>query len=232
MTIKEWHHEFKLKLNKVDSQQYSNFQIPDIDYMFNEAILIFIKLVAEPRYKNHLGFETTQRSIDDIRPIVKNDYPITTIVNNVATLPTDYMFYLRSYALVTKGKCLNKRCRVFIRQHDDMFEESAFDKSNFEWRFQNALFTKDGLKFYPDGVVDKIYLSYLKKPEYVHAAGDYSNSGYKKLDGTVLTGYKNCELPDHLHSEIIDIAVLLASGSIQSPDYNIKQAKLNLNQII
>ena len=232
MTIREWHHEFKLKLNKVDSQQNFNFQIPDIDFMLNEAILLIIKLIAEPRYKNHLGFEVTQRSIDDIKSIVKNDFLITSILNNVVTLPTDYMFYLRAYALVTKGKCVDKRCRVLIKQHDDMFEESSFDKSNFEWRFQNALFTKEGLKFYPDGEINKVYLSYIKKPEYVHAAGDFSNSGYKKLDGTVLTGYKNCELPDHLHSEIIDIAVLLASGIIQSPDYNIKQAKLNLNQII
>jgi hypothetical protein len=141
------------------------------------------------------------------------------------------MFYLKAYAEVTKGKCLDKRCRVLIKQHDDMFEESSFDRSNFEWRFLNALFVREGLKLYPDGILKKVYLSYIKKPDYVHAAGEYNN-GYKKLDGTVLTGYKNCELPDHTHSEIIDIAVLIASGSIQSSDYNLKQAKLNLNQII
>ena len=36
--------------------------------------------------------------------------------------------------------------------------------------------------------------------------------------------------PEHTHKEIVDIAVLLATGEMQLPDYQIKQAKVNLNQ--
>lgn len=231
MNIKEMHYAFKFDWNKIDSSQNRNFEVPEIDYILNAAQNLFVKLIAQPRLKNHLGFETTQRTIDDIRTVVKDNISIT-VTSDIAPLPTDYQHYLRAYALVTKGNCVDKRCRVLIKQHDDEFDESPFDRSNFGWRFQNALFTKDGLKFFPDGTVTKVYMNYIKKLDYIHNAEDYSISGYRNFNGTMLTGVKNCELPDQTHSEIVDIAVLLASGNLQSPDYQIRQAKLNLNQII
>ena len=43
MTVQEMHYEFKLKLNKVDSLDYSNFQVPEIDWYLNEAMNVFMK---------------------------------------------------------------------------------------------------------------------------------------------------------------------------------------------
>jgi hypothetical protein len=56
-------------------------------------------------------------------------------------------------------------------------------------------------------------------------------NSYTLPDGTVLVGSQDCELPEHTHREIVDIAVLITTGDLQSGDYQLKQAKLNLNQI-
>ena len=73
MTISEMHYDFKKKLNKVDSEQNRNLLVPEIDWALNEAQELFIKMVAEPRQRSFLGFEKSQRTIDDIRTIVESE---------------------------------------------------------------------------------------------------------------------------------------------------------------
>jgi len=231
------HYDFKKKLNKVDSQQYKNLKIPEIDWVLNEAAGIFIKSVAEPRYKNHLGFETSQRSIDDIRPLVVTTdgtvVPAIPITNDIAALPTNYMFYIRGYVNMTKTNCTDVKGKIFIRQHDDEFELSPFDKSSFEWRTINAVFTENGLKFFTDSSfgIDLFYPSYIRQMAYMHNAADFLAGAYNLPSGVNLSGSQDCELPDHTHSEIVDIAVLITSGELESQGYQLKQAKVSLNQL-
>lgn len=226
------HYDFKTKLNKIDSQQYRNLRIPEIDWKLNEAQELFVKMVAKPRLKNSLGFETSQRSIDDIRTIVVNDY-CSSVINNIVTLPTDYWHFLSGKAIMDKGNCTGFPAVVKIRQHDDEFESSPFDCSSFEWREVNAVFYELGLKLFTDNTFTnkQFCMSYIKKLKYIHNAEDFRGGSYKLPEGTLLTGTQDCELPDQTHREIVDIAVLLATGEMQLPDYQIKQAKVNLNQI-
>ena len=53
MNVRGMHYDVKQKLNKVDSQQYRNLRVPEIDWKLNEAYEIFVKSVAEPRINNH-----------------------------------------------------------------------------------------------------------------------------------------------------------------------------------
>ena len=64
----------------------------------------------------------------------------------------------------------------------------------------------------------------------IHNAEDFRAGGYKLPSGILLTGSNDCILPEHTHREIVDIAVLLATGEMQLPDLQAKQAKVNLNQ--
>lgn len=236
MTIKDMHYDVKKKLNKIDSQQYRNLRIPEIDWSLNEAAELFVKMIAEPRLKNHLGFETSQRSIDDIRTIVVNPdingSPLP-INNNVATLPDNYWHYLKGHVMMDKGNCTDVKGRVFIRQHDDEFEESPFDNSSFEWRTVNAVFFEDGVKFYNDSSfeVDEFFMSYIRRMEYMHNAEDFGAGQYNLPDGTPLVGSQDCELPEHTHREIVDIAVLIITGELENVNgYQLKAEKLKLNQ--
>lgn len=232
MTIDDMHYDFKKKLNKLDSQKYRGLLIPEIDWTLNEAKDLYVKMIAKPRVKNHLGFEIGQRSIDDIRNIVVEESPIP-VVLGVALIPDDYLFYITSYCMITKEGCSNiKSHKTFIRQHDDDFENSEFDKSSFEWRTVNGVFNKDGVKLFSDDFqVNELRMTYIKQMKYIHNAQKFRNGQYVLPSGTLLSGSQDCELPEHTHREIVDIAVLLATGEIQSPDYQIKMNKLMLNQI-
>lgn len=235
MDIKAMHYDFKKKLNKVDSQQYKNLRVPEIDWVLNEAYELFVKIIAEPRIFNHLGFERNQRTIDDIRPLVVPidlTNPITATGANTFILPTNYWFFINAKVEMQKIGCTNKIGRVYIRQQDDEFEESPFDKSSFEWKTVNGIFAENKIKLFTDGTFTntKLYLGYIKKALYIHNAEAHSVSGYKMPDGTVLSGSQNCELPDHTHREIVDIAVLITTGELENQlGYQFKKEKFNLN---
>lgn len=231
MTIKDMHYDFKKKLNKTDSQQNRNLLIPEIDWTLNEAKDLYVKIVAFPKRYEGLGFEIGQRTIDDIKTIVEPSTCID-VVNNVVTLPEDYMFYVSGEVLMNKGNCLDVKGNLIIRQHNDSFEDSPFDESSFEWRTVNGVFNRDGIRlFNKDFTVSKLCISYIRKMKYIHNAEEFRNGQYKLPSGQILSGSQDCELPEHTHSEIVDIAVLLATGELQISDYQIKQNKLNFNQI-
>lgn len=232
MSIKSMHYDFKKKLNKVDSQQYRNFQVPEIDWALNEAMRVFIDMVAEPRIQTMLGFEKNQKSIDDIRTIVVEDYCSSIITNNTITIPEDYLYYIKGFAITNRGKCEGKKLRLKIQQHNDEFEENSFFKSSFGWRSINATFYENGIRIYPaDFNVDKVCLSYIKNPKFMHNAEDYRGGQYKLLDGTLLTGTQDCELPVQTHREIVDLAVMMTSGEIGVPSYNIHMAKVSMDKL-
>ena len=224
------HYDFKSKFNKIDSQSYRNLRVPEIDWILNEAQELFVKMVAKPRVKNSLGFETSQRTIDDIRPLVVKA-TLGLLNGTVYTLPSDYCFYLRARAVLTKGTCRNFPAVVRIQQLDDEFEEDPFTASSFEWREVNGVFNSQGLQLFTDGTFSyqSVKMDYIKKLEYIHNAEDFRAGGYNLPSGIALTGTNDCILPEGTHREIVDLAVMLASANIQSPDWQQKLAKINLN---
>lgn len=228
------HYDIKMKVNKIDSQSYRNLLIPQLDWILNEAQELFIKMIAMPRNINILsGFEINQRTIDDIRTIVIPDYEVVP-ENGIAKLPDDYMFYVKSKAKISKGDLKDKDAVVIVRQTEDLFEISPFDKSSFEWRTVNVIFNSLGIKVFTDSTftVDKLSITYIRKPAYIHNADKFSAGKYLLPGGIMLSGKQDCELPPQTHREIVDIAVLLITNQLQIPDYNIKRDKLNsLNQI-
>lgn len=232
MTSKELIYDVKTKLNKLDSQQYRNLRIPEIDWKLNEAQELFIKMVAFPRLYNHLGFERTQRNIDDIRTLVVSAENLE-ITNNNTVLPDNYWHYLRGRVQMSKNNCENIEGIVKIRQHDDEFESSPFSKSSFEWRTVNAVFNSEGLSFFTDGSfnLNSCNITYIRRPLYIHNAEDFTGGTYKLPSGEILAGTQDSELPEHTHREIVDIAVLLITGELQIPDYQIKLNKLNFNDL-
>jgi hypothetical protein len=235
MTIQDMHYDIKKKLNKVDSQQYRNLLVPEIDFALNEAQELFIKLIAEPRLKSHLGFEKSQRNTDDIRTIVESEHDSANhldVTDNKVALPDNYMFYLSGYVKVSRTNC-TKEIDITPIQHDDKSRSSYHYKSSFEWERINAEFNSSGIRFDNDGSfeIDKFCISYIRKPKYMHNAQAFKNGQYVLPSGTLLEGSENCELPDQTHREITDLAVMLLSGELELPGYQTSIAKLKLNQL-
>lgn len=237
MFIEDMHYDFKKKFNKIDSTQNKNLLIPEIDWTLNEAQNVFLDMVAEPRIKNFLGFERTQKNIDDIKALVVNEKSLNTSSLDkesfIVTLPPEYRYFIRGQAMLSKGSCKDKKARIYVEQHNNEFETSPFNVSSFEWREVNALFTEKGLKLYTDSsfTIDSVILSYIRKPKYMHNAKNFREGGYKLPSGELLQGKQDCELSDQCCREIVDIAVAISAGEIQASDYQIKYAKLGLNNL-
>lgn len=239
MTIGEMHYDFKYKFNKIDSQKSRNFNVPEIDWQLNEAIEIFVKVIAQPMLAGKFGFEISQRTIDDIRTIVVDQKPEEGIIPTkyddtsfIIGLPSNYWFYANSNIYLKKDKCEKKARKVILVQHDDNSETSVFNKSNFLWSEVNIRFNKNGIRIFTDGSFDitKVCLEYLEQPKRVHNAVAWRGGSYKLLDGTVLSGTQDCNLPPKVHGEIVDLAVLIASGNLGQQDYAFKKSKLELVQ--
>lgn len=241
MTVKEMHYDYKQKLNKIDSQQYRNLKVPEIDWKLNEAQEVFAKVIAQPRLKESIGFEFSQRTIDDIRTIVVNqrvaDGQVATLYDDddgsyIAVLPDDYWFYVHSRVYATKGECINVILSTKEIQHDDESELSVFDKSSFTWRLANIRFNKEGIRIFTGGEfeVSKICLDYLLQPPRIHNAEDFEGGTYDTLDGATLTGKVDCILPVNTHKEIVDLAVYITAIDLSMPDIRSKQSKLALTQ--
>jgi hypothetical protein len=241
VNIREMHYDLKQKLNKVDSQKYRNLRIPEIDWKLNEAQGIIIRTVAEPRFKNLLGFEINQRSTDDIRTVVVNQDTLAGMTpvlfdskSYTIALPTDYWYLLSiDKMLASKGNCKSVEMESYhIIQHDDENEISPFDRSSFEWREINCRVNSAGLRAYVDGSfsIDKVWISYIRRPKFMHNAADYTSGTYNTLDGTALTGTQDSELPDTIHPAVVDLAVLLISMDYDMQNVERKQVKIKLTE--
>lgn len=235
MTIQNIHYDFKQKINKIDSQKYRNLKIQEIDWKLNDAQYLLIKTIAEPRYNPQLGIEINQRNVDELYPIVveKRSLSVTPFGDGAsyrAILPSDYWFLLSVDATATKGTCTTS-LKCTERKHDDDVEKSPFDSSSFEWQETNFRYYQNGIRFFTDGtfVINSVYLDYLLKPPYMHNAAGVQGGTYNLPDGTVLTGTQDCILPEGICREVVDIAVLLATGDLGMSDYQVKQAKVKMN---
>jgi len=238
MNIKEMHYDLKSKLNKLDSKQYRNLKVPEIDWKLNEAIELFVKIVAEPKYAKRLGFEISQRVIDDVRTIVVNSEALTEVEKDADTaifaLPDTYFDYVSTGKLMMKsGTCSVKADKVMVRQHDDDFQSSPFDRSNFLWREVNIRFFDKGIKVFTSGefTVESFKLDFIKQPVSVNNSESYIGGQYKTLAGVLLDANVDCDLPSSVHREVVDLAVAIISGDLQIPDYQIKKDKLSMNQL-
>jgi hypothetical protein len=227
------HYDFKRKLNKIDSQKNRNLLVPEIDWLLNEAAELFVKKVAQPKTENGLGFESSQRIIDDIKSIVTEGtwLPVT---NSLITLPTDYLYFVRCRVRLSKNNCKSQEAVLYIREHRDLFEESTFYNANFEWREVNGVYNSQGIQSFTDGTftIDEAKLTYIRKWPYFHNAQDFNGGSYANLNGVILTGTVQCDLPIHVHREIVDIAVMLAASEVPTSDLQVKSSKLGFNQIV
>lgn len=71
MTIRELQYQFKINLDRIDSLSNPDFNAAEIDWLLNEAQLIFVKQRMSMRSNaKQKGFEESQKRIDDLGNLV------------------------------------------------------------------------------------------------------------------------------------------------------------------
>ena len=228
------HYDFDLKIDKVDSLSKSDFNVAEKDWLLNEAQLVLVKTRYGVRNNDRLGFEGNQKRIDDLSSLVIKS-PLqpalipTSHSNGVlevklSDLIYPYLFLIRTYG--ASEDCEDLISLKFV-QHDDLnylLDDPFNSPSKFEIPYnfgRSSSSTGSSLYIYPAGVnLSKVFIDYIKIPRQVNLGN------YTYIDGNVLP-QTSSELPEHLHNEIVDVAVQIASGIIEHPQYvQLKTQKL------
>jgi hypothetical protein len=235
MTISELHYAFKVAMDRIDSNSQTDFNKGEIDYLLNEAQLIFLKTRSSTSNSKQKGFEATQKRIDDLSTLLvkyPEQQPLTPVSNevNLSLLTYEYYSLVRIYAEVQYTDCV-KNVQLKFVQHDDLndvlkdpFNSASQDAIPYNFG-KSSTSSSTSIYLYPTtGTVNKVYIEYLKLPNKV------SFGGYAYVDGVVYPP-STLEFPEHTHLEIVDIAANIAAMNIENPEYiRLKKEKLFINE--
>ena len=247
MTVIELHYDFDFKIDKVATLAKEDFNKAEKDWLLNEAQSLLVRKYYRGTNSSGEGFEMTQKRIDDLSPLVVKwpEQPeiIPTNLSGVYEIPLDnllypYWFFIRGSIKVIDP--INLSCvsdaKMKLVPHDDLNYalEDPFnntDKSEVLYNFGRAsdaissTYSKSSIYLYPG-----IYLLGPAKIEYIKKPARINYGGYTYIDSVVYST-QQCELPEHLHNELVDLAVSIASGIIESPDYvQLKSQKVFINE--
>lgn len=240
-SIRELHYQFKLNIDRVDSLSNPDFNVAEIDWLLNEAQLIFIKQRMNPTSNpKQKGFEQSQKRIDDLGNLVIK-FPAQTGLtpqnpsNGVYEVPLQnllfpYMYLLSAWveAEITPG-CI-KNIPLKFTQHDDYRYalEDPFNSAGEEFIPYNigrsSASNNEALYIYSNYPISKVYVEYIKYPQRV------SMGTYPYIDG-VTYAEQTLETSPQTHPEIVDIACFLAGSNTQNPEYiQVRQSKLLIHE--
>lgn len=224
MNIKDAHREFRLFVDKVDSQATPDFLSKEIDVFLHEAELRLVNLTYGKNNVYQKGFQEIQKRTDDLNSLVKVGYlelteateeyakfSLSKVYKSVTLeeFTEDYLYFLSCSVFVfnnRSGKYVNPE----LVSLDDL-EPAKLDP------FRGTI--AKPIMYFADGSIyihlkdfsaDRIKLTYIKYPKKVDAKLDISS-----------------ELPEHKQREAIQLAVRIALGVTENPRINEQNEQLN-----
>jgi hypothetical protein len=210
MTVGQMHISFTLGLDKVDSLAAPNFIINEIDSFLNESMEEFIEQRAWGTNMKKQGLEETQKRRDDLKDLIREVSITSTGAGSkpnslIFELPQDYRHAISEECVLTHINCHGEDVleRVGVKPLSaDRYSAIMRDPFNrpesirvYKMDSENGSELISG----PAATISEYLLRYIKQP----AAIDL-NAGV------------NCELADHTHREIVNMAVAHALGNIES----------------
>lgn len=234
-------YKIDLKLNKVAALEHQIIPLENKILALNEAQLKLVKLKMNPNNPLGLGLDSFKKRYEDLEVLIESqsDHPLTlTEVDKVlnrwsadlSLLIPEYMFYIDSYFIASKGGCKDKVIYVNkdLVKHSDVITLliNTNYKPSFEYEESFCSVSELQLSIYTDGTFtpDKIYVSYIRYPQKI----DYP--GYTKFDGTA-SSKSDSELPEFLEDELLNLTVQeLAMDTENNPAVQYTQARIQTSE--
>lgn len=203
--------KIKYRLNKGDSNDYDNLSKFQMEEAFNKALLSWVRRQYRGKNQTKEGDEETTSRIDDLQLLLKVD-SLTIRDKELFVesnkLPSDYLYYKRVSPFVSKDGCSNVKIKSHLREEANVDDLITFPSFEFEETFHTLIGNKVNLYHNKDFTVDKLELTYYRKPK---------TYDFKKLNDEV-------EFKDDVVELIIDETCKLIAS-----DLELLNAK-NLNQ--
>jgi len=219
MTVQEMHYAVDQGLQKVASSVYDYFLAEEVDFWLNRAQERYIKqrLYGQTDPKG-LGFEGNVKRMDDLRMLISVDYTDGVQPNSAVDfvnfdLPIDYMFLVNARVTFHVNHCgeqvdaqdpeATRDLRIVEQDKVYQHQQNPFAKTRAEYPL--AIVYDDEIRVYQDSekfILKTLHMDYLRQP----------------VDITLSTSV-DCELAEHTHHEIVDLAVKSIIEAIESPRY-------------
>jgi len=214
MTVEKFHIAFDIELDKTLDFEYPYISPEQKDYWLNKAQDRFVKQRAFGNNLFRTTFEETEKRIDDLRTIVKKQQVGPSLSGQIYTsqLPSDYLYLVRHQCTTSSPLCGIKVVGGLQVKNDDINnrKKNPFEKPTNE----EPLYYIEGNNIIYEMVDDSFTITntnitYIKKPTPITNGTEY----------IVPEAVSQCELPEHTHNEILDIAISMVLENIESQRY-------------
>lgn len=224
-------YKFQLKADKLDSKSAANIKIPAIIALLNEGMnSLLMKRYGGKNTAYRAAFEEIQKRRDEFQRLIIPDEILKAEMVDAETFTADltktkkpYLFLLRMNAVASKGKCEERKLKGILTETDDLdlVEGSTLQDSSFEWGDIIYRLAQDKIRMRSDGTfkVLRAKIDYLRYPVKIDKAG------YKHFGGEQSADVQ-CELPEFIHDDIVDEALLVYASSFSNADIKARLMKL------
>ena len=209
--------KMKQRLNKLDSQDYDNIECWQVVESFNKAQVEWARRQLHGINPVREGDEQSTRRKDDLQALlVTNTLPLQDKDYYYrSTIPGDYLQWKRVDVFANKGCCDKRRMTVYLAEEGNL-NQLLRDKAkqpNFEWAETFATLKGNGINIYTNNDFDIIDadLVYYRQPIKIQIQGCVD-----PYTGIASTTEVQCEFKDDIIELIIDEAVSILAGDIES----------------
>lgn len=206
------------RLNKLSTNEHQQIQLEDKILALNEAQIKLIKQKMDGiSIVSGMGMDSFKKRYEDLQRLVLNynhqplpltlrDETLNEWVADINVLEPKYMFYVDSYILADKGRCIDRQIWINrdLAKHGDLqfILNNSHYKPSFEYQETFNLLSSDEISVYTDGTFTPktINIMYMRYPQYIN------KEGYIMLDGEPSFD-QDCELEMYLEDELLDLTV-------------------------
>ena len=209
--------KIKQRLNKLDSQDYDNLEFWQIVEAFNKAQVEWSRRQLHGINITKEGDEQSTRRKDDLQKLLIKT-PLTSVKQDLyyeGNVPQNYLQWKRVDIYAKKDCCDKRRMTVYLAEEGNL-NQLLRDKSkqpSFEWAETFATLINDTVHLYTNNEfeVEESFLTYYRQPLKIQIDG--CSDPYTGITSTTNV---DCEFKDDIIELIIDEAVSILAGDIES----------------
>lgn len=207
----------KQRLNKLDSNDYDNIECWQIVEAFNKSQVEWSRRQLHGTNLSKEGDEQSTRKKDDMQ-ILMTKYNLTLFPKDdyyFASLPDDYLQWKRTDVFAKKECCNKRRMTVYFAEEGNLqlLLNDKLRQPSFEWAETFATLIGNNVHIYTNNQfnIESADLIYYRQPIQIQI-----QDCIDPYTGIVSSTNVQCEFKDDIIELIIDEAVSILAGDIES----------------
>lgn len=226
--------KIKQRLNKLDSQDYDNFECWQIVEAFNKGQVEWVRRQIQGVNIAKAGDEQTRMRISDLQILLKTEPLVMDTMDTYSqsqVIPSDFMYFKRVNIHAHKDCCETKNdmAVIYLAEEENvpLLLGDDLKKPSFEWGETFCTFVGNRLRVYTgnDFDVKSAEIMYYRFPVNIQLAGCVDPYTLQASGADV-----ECEFKDDIAEILIDEAVQILAGDIESiTQYQIAQTNSQTN---